>query len=138
MSDPDPLGQTFLGRGWAYPFRLLPGSGRVDTVAYDDDVRQSIRIILGTAKGERVMRPDFGCGIHDRVFAAISSATIEQIKRDVAAALRRYEARIDVLAIDVDTGPLLYGRLDVTIAYRVRNTNQSDNLVYPFYYKEAR
>jgi phage baseplate assembly protein W len=138
MSDDAAFGKEFMGRGWAFAVRLLPGSGRVETVAHEEDIRQSIRIILGTSKGERVMRPAFGCGIHERVFAAIDTATIMQIKRDVEEALRTYEARIDVLAVVVDTAPLYDGRLDVRIDYRVRSTNQSDNYVYPFYFSEAR
>jgi phage baseplate assembly protein W len=131
------LGKEFLGRGWAFPVRFVPGSGRIETVAHDEDIRQSIGIILGTSKGERVMRQDFGCGIHDRVFATIDTATVTQIKRDVEEALRSYEARIDVVAVAVDAAPLYDGRLDVRIDYRVRSTNQSDNYVYPFYFREA-
>lgn len=137
MSGAETSGKEFMGRGWAFPFRLLPGSGGVETVAYEKDIQQSIAIILGTSKGERKMRPDFGCGIHDRVFAAIDTSTITQIKRDVTEALRTYEARIDVLGVEVDTAPLFDGRLDISLNYRIRNTNQSDNYVYPFYFKEA-
>lgn len=133
----DPTGKEFMGRGWAYPFRLEPVSGRVATVAEEKDIGQSILIVLGTAKGERVMRPDFGCGIHDLVFNVIDTATIAQIKRDVIDALRRYEARIDVLAVKVDATNLVSGRLDVDIDYRVRQTNQPGNCVFPFYFKEG-
>jgi len=138
MSTAVSQGKEFMGRGWAFPFRLLPGSGSADTVASEIDIEQSISIILGTSPGERQMRPDFGCGIHDRVFAAIDTSTITEIKRDVADALRTYEARIDVLGVEVDTAPLFDGRLDISLSYRVRNTNQSGNYVYPFYFKEAR
>jgi uncharacterized protein len=137
MNGADSQGKEFMGRGWAFPFRLLPGSGSTDTVAFEADIGQSIAIILGTSKGERKMRPDFGCGIHDRVFAAINTSTITDIKREVAEALRTYEARIDVLAVEVDTAPLFDGRLDISLDYRVRNTNQSGNYVYPFYFKEG-
>ena len=131
-------GKEFMGRGWAYPFRIEPASSRIATVADERDIEESIRIILGTSKGERVMRPAFGCGIHDRVPDAIDMAAIVQIKRDVAEALRLYEARIDVLEVKVDATDLVNGRLDVTVNYRVRQTNQRDNYVFPFYFKEAR
>lgn len=131
-------GKEFMGRGWAYPFRLEPGTGRVATIADETDIQQSIRIILGTAKGERAMRPGFGCGIHNLVYAAIDTSTIEQIKRDVTDALRLYEARIDVLGVKVDGANLANGRLDVDIDYRVRQTNQPGNYVFPFYFKEGR
>ena len=134
----DPTGKEFMGRGWAYPFRLDPATGRIATIADEEDIKQSIRIILGTAKGERVMRPDFGCGIHDLVHSVIDMATIAQIKRDVAGALRLYEARIDVLAVSVDASNFDSGKLEVEIDYRVRQTNQPGNLVFPFYFKEGR
>ena len=138
MIDPATLGKEFMGRGWAFPFRILTETGRVDTVEHEDDIDQSIKIILGTAKGERKMRPDFGCGIHNQTFAAIDLAAIIGIKRDVETALRTFEPRIEVLAVTVDTAPLFDGCLDVRIAFRYRNTNQSGNFVYPFYFKEAR
>src|SRR5262249_44457955 len=97
--DVDGRGKEFLGRGWGFTFTILPDSGGVREVAYDIDVQESIRIILGTAKRERVMRPDFGCGIHDLVFSVVDTAAIAQIKRDVIDALREFEARIDVLRV---------------------------------------
>ena len=129
-------GREFLGRGWAFPFAIEPDRGRIGLVAYEPDIQQSIYIILSTAKGERVMRPDFGCGIHDLVFAAVDSALIGQIKRDVDEALRDHEARIEVLRVAVDQTRIADGRLDVSIDYEVRLTNQSGNYVYPFYFKE--
>jgi phage baseplate assembly protein W len=134
----NPAGKEFMGRGWAYPFRLEQGTGRVATVADETDIQQSIRIILGTAQGERAMWPAFGCGIHNLVYGAIDTSTIEQIKRDVTDALRLYEARIDVLGVKVDAANLANGRLDVDIDYRVRQTNQPGNYVFPFYFKEGR
>ena len=134
----DAIGKDFMGRGWAWPFHLEPATGRVATVADEEDIQQSIRIILGTAKGERVMRPDFGCGIHNLVHGAINMATIAQIKRDVSDALRLYEARIDVLGVRVDSANLANGRLDVEVDYKVRQTNQPGNCVFPFYFREGR
>jgi len=133
----DEQGKEFLGRGWAYPFMIEPDTGRLRSVAYEEDIKQAIHIILATAKGERVMRPDFGCGIHDLVFSAVDTALMAQIKRDVTDALRTFEARIDVLGVTVDQSPVLQGYLKVEIAYRVRTTNQPGNYVYPFYFKEA-
>ena len=115
----------------------MPDTGQVETAIHEEDIRQSIRIILATSKGERVMRPDFGCGIHDLVFAAVSTQLIAQIKREVTDALRTYEARIIVLRVDVDSKHLMDGRLDVIIDYRVRATNQPGNYVYPFYFREV-
>jgi phage baseplate assembly protein W len=125
----------FRGTGWAFPVRV--GAGAIDVVSGDEDVRQSIHLILATAKGERVMRPDFGCGIHDLVFAAVDTQLIARVRREVEDALRTYEARIEVLSVAVATGGLTVGRLDVEIDYRVRTTNQTGNYVYPFYFREA-
>ena len=135
MTDLDLSTNDFRGTGWAFPVRV--GAGAIEAVSGDEDVRQSIHLILATAKGERVMRPDFGCGIHDLVFAAVSTQLIARVRREVEDALRTYEARIEVLRVAAATGGLAVGRLDVEIDYRVRTTNQTGNYVYPFYFREA-
>ena len=129
--------KDFLGKGWAMPVDVDPRSGLIATAQYEDDIRQAIRIILETAPGERVMRPDFGCGIHDLVFAAVDSTTIERIRSQVSAALRRYEARIEVDAVMVDEAASYRGELKIEVEYTVRRTNQVGNLVVPFYFKEG-
>ena len=129
--------KDFLGRGWNMPVVLDPRTGRVLSIAYEEDIRQSIFIILMTAPGERVMRPNFGCGIHELVFTALDSTAIQQIRSTVQEALRRCEARIDVLAVTVNEELNLNGELEVEIEYRVRKTNQTGNLVFPFYFREG-
>ena len=129
--------KDFLGRGWAMPVDLDPRTGLVATSEYEEDIRQSIRIILETAPGERVMRPNFGCGIHDLVFASLDSTTLHRIRYVVEEALRRCEARIDVLDVVVDEDASSEGVLLVQIEYRVRKTNQIGNLVFPFYFREG-
>ena len=129
--------KDFLGRGWSMPVALDPRTGRVAFAEYEDDIRQAIFIILETAPGERVMRPQFGCGIHDLVFASLDSTTLQRIRSEVEDSLRRYEARIDVLNVGVDDAATTEGRLIVEIEYRVRKTNQIGNLVFPFYFREG-
>jgi phage baseplate assembly protein W len=129
--------KDFLGRGWAMPVALDPRTGLVESVAYEDDIRQSILIILETVPGERVMRPNFGCGIHELVFAAIDSTALQRVRSTVEEALRRCEARIDVLAVNVDEAATFDGQLLVEIEYQVRQTNQLGNLVFPFYFREG-
>jgi len=129
--------KDFLGRGWSMPVELDPRTGLVASVAYEEDIRQSIRIILETAPGERVMRPNFGCGIHELVFSAIDSTAIQRIRSVVDEALRRCEARIEVQNINVDEAATLDGQLLVEIEYRIRRTNQLGNLVFPFYFREG-
>src|SRR5690349_6918770 len=119
-NDFTPERKDFLGRGWAMPVELDPRTGRVASVAYEEDIRQSIRIILETAPGERVMRPNFGCGIHEIVFTALDSTTLQLIRSSVEEALRRCEARIDVLEVNVDDAATAEGKLLVEIEYRVR------------------
>ncbi len=129
--------KEFLGRGWTMPVEIDPRTGLVASVAYEEDIRQSILIILETSPGERVMRPNFGCGIHELVFTALDSTTIQLIRSTVEEALRRCEARIDVLEVNVDETATSEGKLLVEIEYRVRKTNQVGNLVYPFYFREG-
>lgn len=129
--------KNFLGRGWAMPVELEPRTGLVANVQHEEDIRQSIRIILETTPGERVMRPNFGCGIHEMVFDALDSTAIQRVRSIVEEALRRCEARIDVLDVVVEETPSEQGRLIVEIEYRVRKTNQTGNLVFPFYFREG-
>ncbi len=123
----------FLGVGWRFPIEVDAAAGEVEVAAYEEAIRQSIWIILGTARGERPMRPDFGCGIHDLVFAVGGATTSAAIADAVRDALIRWEPRIELLDVraahDVDRPT----RLDVLVQYRVRTTNSVFNLVYPFY-----
>jgi hypothetical protein len=129
--------RDFLGVGWSYPVATDPLSGDIALSRYERDVKEAIRIILETAKGERVMRPRFGCGIHDLVFEEISTTTVYAVEASVREALTTYEARIELLGVDVNAQQALDGLLIITIDYRIRRTNQTDNLVYPFLYREG-
>jgi len=129
--------KQFLGRGWAYPVQLDPNTGRVQYAEYEADIRQAIQIILGTSRGERVMRPDFGCSIHDLVFETMDTTTLQRIRSVVEESLTRYEARIELLGVDVDPSVVAEGKLLIELEYRVRLTNQVGNLVYPFYFREG-
>jgi phage baseplate assembly protein W len=106
-------------------------------VAAETDVNQVIRIILATAPGERAMRPDFGCGANQLVFEALDTATFTRVQKAVKEALARFEPRIEVLDVSVDPTQAADGLLLVSIDYRVRATNQSGNMVYPFYFREG-
>jgi phage baseplate assembly protein W len=129
--------KDFLGRGWAMPVDIDPRTGLVATSEYEDNIRQSILIVLETAPNERVMRPNFGCGIHDLVFTAVDTTTIQRIRSVIEEALRRYEARIEVLGVTVDEDATSEGKLLIELEYRVRKTNQIGNLVFPFYFREG-
>jgi len=130
------MAKEFLGVGWAYPVRTSL-NGDIAMSQFEDDIREAILIILGTAKGERVMRPDFGCGIHDLVFAPINTATITLVQNSVREALTVYEPRIELMRVEVLSDRADEGKLLVDMDYRVRSTNNRFNLVYPFYLKEG-
>jgi uncharacterized protein len=108
-------------------------TGRIVLVSHTQEIEESIRLILSTAPGERPMRPDFGCAIHDFVFAPADAATAGQIAFEVRAALDRWEPRVDVLEVRVefDTGD--EGTLLIQVGYHIRGTNDPRNLVFPFY-----
>jgi uncharacterized protein len=129
--------RDFLGIGWSYPVATDPMSGDVSLSQYERDVREAIRIILETARGERVMRPRFGCGIHDLVFEAIGATTLFAVEAAVREALTVFEPRIELLNVEVDPFQAMSGLLIVAISYRIHRTNQIDNLVYPFFFREG-
>jgi uncharacterized protein len=131
------LQKDWLGRGWAYPVAIDPATGGIAAVEYEADIRQSILIILGTAQGERVMRPDFGCGVHDLVFEVIDTALLTRVRTSVTDSMVKFEPRIEVISVDVDPSQAADGLLTIDFEYRVRLTNQKDNLVYPFYFREG-
>jgi phage baseplate assembly protein W len=129
--------KAYLGRGWSFPVRLDDKAGTIRVSEYEQDIRESIWIILSTSKGERAMRPDFGCGIHDLVFEVINTTTLTAIDDTVREALAAFEPRIDVLQVKSETAERgLDGKLLISINYVVRGTNNQLNLVFPFYLRE--
>jgi len=120
-----------IGSGWAYPAELTPG-GSVRLVSGNQEIDASLRMILTTAPGERVMRPDFGCAMWEQVFAPLDANTLGLIEQSVREAVARWEPRIaleSVEAVPDDAGAMVR----IEIGYRVLATNDHRNLVYPFY-----
>lgn len=128
--------RAFLGEGWAYPLQIAPDNHLARAV-YEEDVRQAIRIILGTNPGERVMRPEFGAGLNDFLFEPISTTTLSLVRNRVYTALIDWEPRIDLERVRVSYDPVEKTKLLIEIHYRVRSTNTQFNLVYPFYLEEG-
>jgi len=122
----------FLGVGWSLPIQL-DQTQQIQTAKYEAAVRQSIWAILSTARGERLMRPEFGCRIHDHIFAPNTAGTVGQIISDVRAALIEWEPRIDILDIELLPQFMHPNLLQISINYQVRTTTNEFNLVYPFY-----
>ena len=126
------MSDEFIGQGWAFPLRT-DSAGGIALVSREQELEESIRLILGTARGERPMRPEFGCGIHDYVFAPADSTTAGLIAFEVRASLTRWEPRIDVVDVVVTVDDLRPETLYIDITYLVRETNDPRNLVFPFY-----
>ena len=130
------MAKEFLGKGWKFPVGV-DSTGEIEMSEYEQDIKEAIWIILSTSKGERVMRPDFGCGIHDFVFAAINTANIGLIESSVREALTTWEPRIELKNVSVSTENVDEGELIISIDYTVRTTNNEFNMVYPFYLTEG-
>jgi len=126
------MAREFQGRGWSFPI-VLDDTGGIAEASEEDKVRQSIETILRTAPGERVMRPDFGCGIHELVFDTLGGGLIGRVVSVVSDALATWEPRIDVLDVSAQQDTDDPTRLLIEIDYRVRSTNSRFNLVFPFY-----
>jgi phage baseplate assembly protein W len=130
-----PRTREFLGVGWKFPIQVTP-DGRIAQSRYERSVEESVYLILGTARGERVMLPNFGCGIHDLVFQPNNAATVALVTNEVLTSLVQWEKRIDVLDVRVDTAPEQPNLLLIRVEYRIRANQALGNLVYPFYITE--
>ncbi len=126
------MSTDFVGAGWAFPLRTGP-TGGIALVRGEREIVESIRLILGTTPGERPTRPEFGCAIHDVVFAAADATTAGQIAHQVRIALERWEPRVVVDDVLVDFTEATTGTLFIDIRYRIRGGNDPRNLVFPFY-----
>lgn len=126
------MSEEFVGAGWAFPM-AIDATGSVALVRREREIEESIRLILGTSYGERPMRPEFGCGIHELVFAPADSATAARIAYEVRESLDRWEPRVDVVDVEVTTSDVDAAALYVHITYSVRGSNDPRNLVFPFY-----
>ena len=131
-----PLRRPFLGTGWKFPLQVTP-TGGIATSSEEQKIEESILLILSTAPGERLMLPDFGCGIHDLVFAPNDTSTVTAVIDLVRRALTKYEPRIDVLEVTAQTSAEQPNLLLIRVDYRVRDNNAMTNLVYPFFITEG-
>ena len=123
---------TVLGRGLSFPLSV-DARGGVALADGTDDVDQAIAIVLSTAPGERPMRPEFGCRVHEHLFDAIDASTLGHIETAVRDALDRWEPRVEIADVGFDLDRHDEGRLDVLLTYRIRETGSERNLVHPFY-----
>jgi len=126
--------REFLGVGWKFPVSLEEGS--FELISEDEDIREAILIILSTTPGERVMRPEFGCGIHEYVFSVINSSNLLMIEDEIKTALTLYEPRISIEEVKAKPDVSEGGKLFIHIEYMVLSSNSRFNMVYPFYLTE--
>lgn len=129
--------KAFLGRGWKFPIEVDASTGKIKMSEYEEDIAEAIRIILWTSKGERVMRPDFGCGLQNYVFTSTDATSLRLLASDIEEAIRVWEPRVESAKVNVVPDDLDNGKLMIHIDYVVRTTNNLFNLVYPFYIYEG-
>ncbi len=127
----------FLGRGWSFPPRVDSATGRFVMCDGEEDIRQSVYIIVMTKLKERAMMPEFGCDIHSYVFDLPDSSTTSMVELEILKALSYWEPRIIEVSAEIDTEDIKNGKLVVNIEYVVRATNNPNNLVFPYYLFEG-
>jgi phage baseplate assembly protein W len=126
------VSEAFIGAGWGYPVRT-EASGDIALVTGDRELAESIRIIIGTALGERPMRPEFGCAIHDFIFDSVDYNVAGLISYEVRQSLIRWEPRVDVADVEVTIDDTDRSLVYIDISYTRKGTNDPRNLVFPFY-----
>jgi len=132
--------QSFLGTGWSFPPAFDAVSGTVVLVSDEEDIRESLNILLSTSLGERVMQPRYGCNLEDYLFEPLNSTTVGFIKNLVSNAILFYEPRIVAEEITVtgdDSAALFEGRFSIEVKYSIPGTNSRFNYVYDYYKNEA-
>ena len=127
---------SFLGTGWSFPPEFSK-RGAVVMVSAEEDIRQSLRILLATTPGERVMQPSFGCGIKSHVYDNINESTVTILKDLIRRAILFFEPRVRLESVLADSSNAMNGRLDFTIVYTIISINTRHNIVYPFYFREG-
>lgn len=130
------MAKQFLGRGWKFPIQVDPATGRIKMSEYEEDIEESIRIILSTTKGERVMRPDFGSTVFEYIFNLTDEMTIGLLEKEIEETIRRWEPRVENVRAKVTMDKLSQEKLYVSVTYVVRSTNTEYNKVYPFYLQD--
>jgi len=134
---PDKGKKEFLGKGWSFPPDFLKKERRVEMTEGFTDIERSLEILLGTRKGERVLRPDFGCNLDDMVFETFNESLKTYLSDMVKTAILYHEPRIEPLEVKIDDSFIYEGRLMIEIEYLVRSTNSRFNKVFPFYLEEG-
>lgn len=129
--------KAFLGRGWTFPPAFDKDTKEVEMTEGDADIQNSLRILLSTAIGERVMQPKFGCNLNDMMFESLDVSLQTEMRNRIETALLFFEPRINVKSIELFTRNEIEGQILISIEYVTRSTNARSNLVFPFYLTEG-
>jgi phage baseplate assembly protein W len=129
--------ETFLGTGWSFPPTFDSFSGTIETVSNENDIHQSLHILLSTQIGERIMRSDFGCNLTPLQFENITTTLLTKIKGIIKNSILKYEPRIDFNTVYFGSKELSQGVIQIEIEYTIRATNSRQNYVFPFYIEEG-
>ena len=127
----------FLGCGWKFPPTVDPVTGKVLMTSQEEDIAEAVRIILFTGKGERVMQPEFGCGIRRFAFSDLGAIALRSMQQEILDALVHWEPRIREVTAEISKDRIREGVLDIRVSYVVRSTNNPFNLVFPYYINEG-
>ena len=128
---------SFLGTGWGFPPTFNRVANKVVMSHDEEDIKQSLEILLSTRLGERVMLPEYGCALDEMLFEPLTTTLKTYMRELIRTAILRFEPRIELIAIDLNDSGELEGVVMILIEYRIRATNTRSNLVYPFFKNEA-
>ncbi|MCI8991424.1 MAG: GPW/gp25 family protein [Eubacterium sp.] len=129
--------KAFLGTGWKFPVTVDGATGRIRMSSGEENIEESVRIIIGTKRGERMMEPEFGCRIWEYSFETADYTTLYAMKNEVEQALIRWEPRITGVQAEISDEQVGQGLLLIRVSYVVRSTNNLYNMVYPFFINEG-
>ena len=130
-------GTDFTGRGWSFPPEFNKSTRQTSMTTGREDVERSLEILLGTIRGERVMRPDYGSNLDEMMFESFDQSIKTYLVQSVETAILYHEPRIEPLRVELDESELPEGKILIEIKYRIRATNSRHNMVYPFYIEEG-
>lgn len=129
--------KAYLGTGWGFPPTFERGTKGIKLVSAEDDIRESLQILLSTSLGERVMQPNYGCNLRDLLFEPFSPTVASNVRELIRIAILYYEPRILLNQVDFNLDEQLQGVVNITVDYTIISTNSRFNFVYPFYLQEG-
>ncbi|NGZ08800.1 MAG: hypothetical protein CV088_05350 [Nitrospira sp. LK70] len=129
--------RPFLGRGWSFPPTFNRDRAGVEMLEEEADVASSLEVLLTTARGERVMLPQYGCNLEELVFESLDTRMKTLMADKVESAILYHEPRIELERVRLDDGRELEGVVLIEVTYRVKSTNSRFNFVFPYYRLEG-